>query len=330
VDAPVIVPLAGTPAPDMSAASVHPTFQHEALLYDGPEDLTARAAAFVREGLDRGEPVLVAFTPSKLEPVAAELGPDAGRVHLVDMGQVGRNPARLIPALQRFLDLHVAPGAPARGVGEPIWAQRPPDEVAECQLTEELINLAFAGRAGFRLLCAYDARTLASDVLRAARRSHPLVTEDGRTVPGAAPAAGGADPVAHEGTLPPPTGPFDALAVERRTLREARALVARRATEAGLPGWRVQDTVRAVHELAANSVRHGGGHGVLRIWRTEGALVCEMRDRGHIADPLAGRRRPPADAASGRGLWLATQVSDLLQIRTGPDGSVLRLVMRLG
>jgi len=34
---------------------------------------------------------------------------------------------------------------PARGVGEPIWAQRPPDEVAECQLTEELINLAFAG-----------------------------------------------------------------------------------------------------------------------------------------------------------------------------------------
>ena len=313
----------------MSAACAHPTFQHEALLYDGPEDLTARAAAFAREGLERGEPVLVAFTRDRLEALAAALGPDAGRVQLVDMGQVGRNPARLIPALQRFLDEHAAPGAPARGIGEPIWAERRPDEVAECQLTEELINLAFAGRAGFRLLCAYDAELLASDVLRAARASHPLVTEDGRSVPGG-PAAERPDPMAREATLPPPPRPFDALAVERRTLREARALVARRATEAGLPGWRVQDTVRAVHELAANSVRHGGGHGVLRIWRTEDALVCEMRDRGHIADPLAGRRRPAPDAASGRGLWLATQVSDLLQIRTGPDGSVLRLVMRLG
>jgi anti-sigma regulatory factor (Ser/Thr protein kinase) len=325
-----MVLFAGTPAPDMSAASAHPTFQHEALLYDGPDDLTARAVAFVREGLDGGEPVLVALTRDKLEPLAAALGPDAARVQQVDMGQVGRNPARLIPALQRFLDDHVAPGAPARGVGEPIWAGRPPDEVAECQLTEELINVAFGDRAGFRLLCAYDAEALTSDVLRAARCSHPLVTEDGRTVPGATRAADGSEPLAHEGTLPPPPRPFDALAVERRTLREARALVARRAAEAGLPGWRVQDAVRAVHELAANSVRHGGGHGVLRIWRTEDALVCEMRDRGHIADPLAGRRRPAGDAVSGRGLWLATQVSDLLQIRTGPDGSVLRLIMRLG
>jgi len=92
----------------------------------------------------------------------------------------------------------------------------------------------------------------------------------------------------------------------------------------------VQDAVRAVHELAANSVRHAGGHGVLRVWRTDEALTCEIRDRGHISDPLAGRRRPAPDATSGRGLWVATQVADLLQIRTGPSGSTVRLLMRRG
>ena len=32
-----------------------------------------------------------------------------------------------------------------RGIGEPIWADRRPDELDECQLHESLINLAFAG-----------------------------------------------------------------------------------------------------------------------------------------------------------------------------------------
>ena len=102
------------------------------------------------------------------------------------------------------------------------------------------------------------------------------------------------------------------------------------ATGAGLPGWRVQNAVRAVHEVAANSVRHGGGRGVLRIWRTEEAFVCEVRDRGQITDPLAGRRRPTDQATSGRGLWLANHLTDLLQIRSGPEGSAVRLVLRRG
>lgn len=313
----------------MSAASAHTTFQHEALLYDGLEDLVAHTARFVREGLAGGEPVMVAMTADKLVALAAALGEDADRLQLVDMAQLGRNPARIIPAWQRFLDEHAAGGRPVRGVGEPIWAGRPDDELVECQCHEALLNVAFARQAGFRLRCPYDRTTLAPDVLHEARRSHPVVVEDGISAPSLE-LRGEGGRACPDTPLPPPRGRFDALGVERRTMRDVRALVARRATEAGLPGWRVQDAVRAVHELAANSVRHGGGHGVLRIWRSEDSLVCEVRDRGHIADPLAGRRRPCATAVSGRGLWVATQVADLLQIRTGPAGSTLRLVMRLG
>src|ERR1700739_2439281 len=39
---------------------------------------------------------------------------------------------------------------------------------------------------------------------------------------------------------------------------------------AGLPLPGATDFVIAMHELAANAVRHGGGHGQARIWRDSG------------------------------------------------------------
>ena len=84
----------------------------------------------------------------------------------------------------------------------------------------------------------------------------------------------------------------------------------------------------AVAELAANSVRHGGGRGILRLWRENGSVICEIRDRGTIADPLAGRRAPTLEQLGGRGLWLANAVCDLVQVRTGPQGTAVRLHMK--
>ena len=90
---------------------------------------------------------------------------------------------------------------------------------------------------------------------------------------------------------------------------------------------RAADTVLAVHEVATNSQRHGGGQGTLRLWDDERALTCEVRDGGRIEDPLVGRVRPRPDASGGRGLWLANQLCDLVQIRAVPDGTVVRLHM---
>jgi anti-sigma regulatory factor (Ser/Thr protein kinase) len=83
--------------------------------------------------------------------------------------------------------------------------------------------------------------------------------------------------------------------------------------------------VLAVHEIAANSIRHGGGRGTLRVWRDGGSLVCEIRDRGHIRDPLVGRTRPLPNATGGRGLWIANQICDLVQIRSTAAGTVVRV-----
>jgi anti-sigma regulatory factor (Ser/Thr protein kinase) len=86
--------------------------------------------------------------------------------------------------------------------------------------------------------------------------------------------------------------------------------------------------VLVVNEVTTNSVRHGGGTGTLRIWEEGASLICEVRDRGQILDPLIGRRKPPADRGSGLGLWLANQLCDLVQIRSFPTGSVVRLHIR--
>lgn len=84
----------------------------------------------------------------------------------------------------------------------------------------------------------------------------------------------------------------------------------------------------AVNEIATNSVRHSGGSGTLRVWRDGHVLVCEVRDGGQLQDPLADRRRPAPDQNGGRGFWLANQLCDLVQVRSYPAGTTVRLHMQ--
>jgi hypothetical protein len=58
--------------------------------------------------------------------------------------------------------------------------------------------------------------------------------------------------------------------------------------------------------------------------------VCGIRDRGRIDESLAGRERPTAERHSRRGLWIANQLCDLVQLRTFPAGTAVRLHMSRG
>jgi anti-sigma regulatory factor (Ser/Thr protein kinase) len=111
-------------------------------------------------------------------------------------------------------------------------------------------------------------------------------------------------------------------------LRDVRRSVSSYA-EGSLGKARTDDLVLAVNELATNSIRHGGGVGTLRIWTEPGVLVCEIQDAGHIADPDAGITPPTPDQPSGRGLWVVRQLVDLMQIRSTPTGTVVRVHARL-
>jgi anti-sigma regulatory factor (Ser/Thr protein kinase) len=128
-----------------------------------------------------------------------------------------------------------------------------------------------------------------------------------------------------ESPLPPPPAQARLLGFELDTIGDARRLTRQCAAE--LEPERVDDLVLAVTELAANSIRHGGGRGILRIWHDGDTLVCEVRDRGRIRDPLAGRHVPDAEWVGGRGLWIANSLCDLVQVRSTAQGTAVRLHM---
>ena len=88
---------------------------------------------------------------------------------------------------------------------------------------------------------------------------------------------------------------------------------------------RAADLVLAVNEIASNSVAHGAGAGTLTVWTDQRSLICDVYDGGHLADPLAGRRRPEPHDPGGRGLWLANELSDLTQLRRTAAGTRIRL-----
>jgi anti-sigma regulatory factor (Ser/Thr protein kinase) len=113
-------------------------------------------------------------------------------------------------------------------------------------------------------------------------------------------------------------------------LHDVRSLVGLTGTAAGLPRGRGGDLVVAASELAANSVLHAGGHGTARVWIEDGTIVVEVRDEGVIEHPeRLGHHRPDPTEEGGRGLWIANQLCDEVAIRSGTDGTRVRLRMAL-
>src|SRR4051812_6443746 len=106
-------------------------FRHEALFYLDLQGFLDGTVPFVEAGLDQGEPVMVAVDERKTERLREALGTRADGVEFVNMGLIGRNPARIIPVWRRFLTEHAGDG-PARGVGEPVWPERSSQELEEC------------------------------------------------------------------------------------------------------------------------------------------------------------------------------------------------------
>jgi anti-sigma regulatory factor (Ser/Thr protein kinase) len=302
-------------------------FAHEALLYAGDDAFLDGAMPFVREGLEADEPTLIVLTADKLDSIKDELNGDRERVLFADVAEVGANPARIIPAWRQFVDAY-SDGGPVRGIGEPIWRGRTPDELVECQRHEALLNLAFAEDSSFHLLCPYDTMVLHEAVIEEAARSHPVVVEHGAKRASAAYRGLPAFAAPFDEPLPAPPATVQELAFDAETLGDLRQLITARAAEAGLDTSRANDLVLAVNEVATNSVRHGGGSGTLRVWMGMRWLVCEVEDSGRIGDPLAGRQEPGSHQHTGRGLWIANLICDLVQVRTFATRSVVRLHLR--
>jgi anti-sigma regulatory factor (Ser/Thr protein kinase) len=300
--------------------------RHEALLYRGRAGWLAGVLDFIGPGLDAGDPVLVLADRSRIGALREQLGARGTGIELVDVHRYGSNPARLVPAWHELIGAHDG-AARIWGVGEPMWPGRPPSEVAEVRQHEALVNLAFGDDGRVRFLCPYDVTALGPQAIRTARDTHEIVTTPSGPVERPAPLVRDPAAVLAE-PLPEPAGRLPLRPYGRTGLGRLRRAVAEAGRDAGLDEARTRDLVLAVDEVATNCIRHGEGVAHVRSWREGGAAVVEIRDRGQVADPLAGRVRPTPGQLGGWGLWIANQVCDLVQLRTSAAGTVVRLHVR--
>ena len=289
-------------------------FQHDALFYRDEADFVTRVGGFVRAGLAGDETVSVALPRPRLDLLRDALEGEAAAVTWLDMAEIGANPARIIEVWTTTLRASLAAGRHLRGVGEPAYVGRRPAELVECALHERLLDRAFGDGPAWRLVCPYDEEHLPPEVCAGARRTHagPGTDDEHRT--------------AFAAPLPPPSG-----AVLRGDFRAGDVPAVRRtvrhwAASLGLVPDRVESLELAAAELATNSVRHGGGAGSVAMWTDEDAAVLEFTDSGTVDEPLTGRLLPAPEDDGGRGLYLVNALCDLVQLRSSPAGTTVRVL----
>jgi hypothetical protein len=298
-------------------------FRHEALLYAGADDFAARALPTILHAVEAGEAVLVAVDRAKIQLLRERLGGSANAVAWTDIRGIGGNPARIIPLWRQYVIDHGGRGR-FWGFGEPVWPGRSAAEMVEVERHEELLNLAFADADGFTLLCPYDANALSPDAVHRAHHNHPFVTgaEVGRSgdYPGLAALAGPFRPALAEAPHELP-----AVVLHGVSLTGIGAYLDERTSVEGPLAARMPDLVLAVAAVADSLGRPGTR---LCAWHDEREVLAELSELAPVGDPLAGREWPPPAGGATRGLWLANQLCDLVQLRSFDTAATVRLHLR--
>lgn len=294
-------------------------YRHEALTYAGRAGFASSCAAVARDALDAEERVIVLAAQERLDDVRDLIGDCGDDIAFVATDERGRNPCRITTTLHSFLT--GADGRHSTGVQERVVTGRSAAGRDEALFVEHMLNHATLGEWPLAVVCLYDSDELDQDAVLAVRQSHPTLRgSDGNLdyLPGQAQSI--------FSTLParPPARAHTFTASAER-LAPSRAFVRTSARGAGLPADRVDDLVLAANEVVTNSIRYAGGCADVSLWRENGTLVCEVRDRGHVADSMVGLLAPEPSATTGRGLWLVNELCDLVQIRSADEGTVVRM-----
>ena len=302
-------------------------FIHRAMLYADEDALLHAALPFLTDGVDAGEVVLVVAPAATTACVRRVLGPAAGAVAFRDAAHWYSQPTRTIAAYSSFIEDH--PGARIRALAEPGWECGTPAEIAEWTRYESIVNQAFA-EVDAAVLCLYDQRTTAAEVLDGVVRTHPELVGDS----GPRANADFLDPstvYAQVDGQPLPPVPAHAreMPVDGIDLCALRAFVGEHAEGHGITSARLHDLLVATTEVATNAIRHGLPPVTLRTWADDGDLVVDVTDSGHWQpEGLPGFLPPDPLRRVGFGLWGVRMLCPLVQVRTGPTGTDIRLRVR--
>ena len=286
-------------------------FRHEALLYDGSDGFLAGTLPYIRAGHRRGRADPRGGRRGQDRSLRGALGADADRVEFADMAVARPQPGADHPRVARVR------GRASRRRSEASASRSGPaasaTELVECQLHEALLNVAFADRPTSGCCARTTPSRSTASVIHEACCSHPLV--DGEPSRAFRDAERLLAPF--DSPLPPPPATARILGFELDTLVEVRRLVEHSARRAGLPAD-ARAGPRARRRRAGREQ-----HPPRRRARDPAHLAHRRRARVRDPRPRPHRRparRPgqarPSSSSTGRGLWIANAVCDLVQIRS--------------
>jgi anti-sigma regulatory factor (Ser/Thr protein kinase) len=300
---------------------------HRALVYGNDTEYLATAIPFLRAALAAGDVMLAVVPQRRIDTLREELGADSAKVQFVDATTWYEHPIRTIAAYDEFVRGHASRRLSA--LTEPFCRDRTALEIVEWMRYEAVVNAVFGG-SGARALCAYDRNAVPPAVIASARRTHTEMVEGGATRPSRDYTDPGRVSASCDRTPLPRPPCFESMPIESTDLLSVRTFVAEQATRHGLPNGALSGLLVAVTEVATNAVRHGTPPIAVRVWADDGDLVCEVADCGfwHPAE-LLGFLPPESASAGGFGLWGVRMLTDLVQVRTNWDGTVVRLRSRL-
>lgn len=303
---------------------------HRAVPYTDPGHQAHCLSAPLRTALERNDRTLAVVDADCRAELDRTLGPDAG----IEFHQPGRTysappftvATRWARAARRACEAggsrltavsQQVDGLP--GVDPGYWVR------LDVAMTKVLEGIPMT------LLCAFRDQEGARDL---AGTMHDTLLVDGEDV--ASSTRRDALELLADNPQPPPTelGPalFE-MDVELSGLAALRRRVRAEGVLSGLGPSRTSDLVLAINEIATNGVEHGSGNPRLRMWRAPQGLVGEVTDARPARLPFPGMVVPPAAGARGRGLWLASELADVLQVWTSTDdpgcpaGVVVRVTM---
>jgi DNA-binding GntR family transcriptional regulator len=297
---------------------------HRALIYDRDEGFLAATVPFVQQGLGAGDQVLAVTTWRNAELLARSLGRRADEVEFRDANDLYQLPSHTLLGYERYIEMAESPRV--RIIGEVAWSGESSAPMSEWVRYESALNVAFAHQPA-TIMCPYDSRELPEDIVADARRTHPELCEGLEVSP--SPEFTDTGELMREldrQGFPPPPAPASELPIQGN-LPAVRGFILQQAKRAGVSGKSLQDIFLAVQEVAGAVITHGSERGAIRAWIADSSLVFEVRDDAPgLGDPLSGQLpSDPAMLLEPRGLWMARLLCDLVEVRLGDRGLVVRL-----
>ncbi|MBX6766588.1 MAG: sensor histidine kinase [Actinomadura rubrobrunea] len=302
------------------------TLEHRAFLYRGVEDFLRVTVPFLRAGAHAGEAIVAVVREPGLSALRDSLSDLKGQVDFYDSDAFYRHPVRTLKQYHELVKA-MAPRR-VRALAEPVWHGWDAREAVEWARYESLINVVF-GEVDALALCPYDRTSLPEAVLDQARRTHPLLLDDGAAVRSdryVDPAVFGDDCDRDRRVRGRPAD-AEYLPVES-DLVPVRLFVGERAVRHGADERSARNLVTAVNEVVANALAHGCPPVGLWMWRDGPDVVCEVGDHGlwrPRPSSLTGFIPPRSALDRGFGLWTVRLLVDLVEMRAGWDGTFVRL-----